>query len=202
MRTTKSVYFTLGDIVALEDPSWYPNSSTDIQFSTIMTTYGLVIEDSTTAKLSILYQLIRMIYSEYFDSFVAKKVIGLYEDETQVTLSSNELKEIWRHFVGLFNLLAPRYIPMLDAYKANEASPIARIGSVTTGINKFNDTPQGSGDFSDDTHTSTINQNQVSVEADSGSIATRLDELYKNWRSVLKDWVYEFRCLFYSKIGG
>lgn len=200
MKTTKSVYFTLGDVVALEDASWFPNSSTDIQFSTIMTTYGLVIEDSTSAKLSILYQLMRMIYAEYFHIEIYKKIIGIYEDESSVTLTTSEKKEIWREFVALFNMTAPRYVPLLNSYKTNESSPIAKITSTTNGINRFNDTPQDSGDFATDSHTSTINENEVSVEADSGSVAQRLDELYKNWRSILRDWVYEFRGLFYTKI--
>lgn len=200
MRTTKSVYFTLGDLVALENDTWYPNTSSDIQFATIMTTYGLVIEDSTSDKLSILYQLIRLIYAEYFDEFVVKKLIGIYEDETAVVLSTNEKKEVWRHFVELFNMTAPRFIPLLKSYKANESSPIAQISSTTTGLNRFNDTPQEDGDFANDSHSTTVNQNEVNVLADSGSVAQRLDELYKNWRSVLRDWTYEFRCLFYTKI--
>lgn len=200
MRTTKSVYFTLGDLVALENDTWYPNTSSDIQFATIMTTYGLVIEDSTSDKLSILYQLIRLIYAEYFDEFIVKKLIGIYEDETAVVLSTNEKKEVWRHFVELFNMTAPRFIPLLKSYKANESSPIAQISSTTTGLNRFNDTPQEDGDFANDSHSTTVNQNEVNVLADSGSVAQRLDELYKNWRSVLRDWTYEFRCLFYTKI--
>lgn len=200
MRTTKSVYFTLGDLVALENAGWYPNTASDIQFATIMTTYGLVIEDSTSDKLSILYQLIRMIYAEYFHEYAVKKIIGLYEDETNVVLSTSEKKEVWREFVNLFNMTAPRYIPLLKSYKSNEATPLAKITSSTSGINRFNDTPQDSGDFATDSHTSTINENNVTVEADSGSVAQRLDELFKNWRSILKDWTFEFRCLFYTKI--
>ena len=200
MRTNKSVYFTLGDVVALEDASWFPNTSSDIQFSTIMTTYGLVIEDSTSAKLAILYQLMRMIYAEYYHIEIYKKIVGIYEDESNVTLTTAEKKEIWREFIALFNMTAPRYIPLLDSYKANESAPIAKISSTTNGINRFNDTPQSSGDFATDSHTSTINENEVSVEADSGSVAQRLDELFKNWRSILRDWVYEFKGLFYNKI--
>lgn len=200
MRTTKSVYFTLGDLVAMEDDTWYPNTSSDIQFASIMTAYGLTIEDSTSDKLSILYQLIRMIYAEYFHEYVVKKIIGVYEDETNVVLSTSEKKEVWRQFVALFNMTAPRYIPLLKSYKANEATPIAKIKSSTSGINRFNDTPQDSGDFATDSHTTTINENNVTVEADSGSVAQKLDELFKNWRSILKDWTFEFRCLFYTKI--
>ena len=199
MRTNKSVYFTLGDLVALENDTWRPNSSSDIQFSTIMTTYGLVIEDSTSDKLSTLYQLMRMVYAEYFQEYVVKKIIGIYEDETNVVLSTSEKREVWREFVNLFNMTAPRYIPLLKSYKAKESSPIAPIESKTTGLNRFNDTPQDSGDFDTDSHTTTINENEVSVQADSGSVAQRLDELYKNWRSILKDWTFEFRCLFYTK---
>ena len=62
---------------------------------------------------------------------------------------------------------------------------------------RFNDTPQDSGDFSDDSHTTNITQSSATTEADSGSIMERLDALYRNWRSILVDWTQEFTGIFY-----
>ena len=129
---------------------------------------------------------------------VFKKLISIFVDESQVTITASQLKYIWNQFVGMFNLTAPRYIPLLKSYKDNETNPIAQVESTTTGLNRFNDTPQNEGDFANDEHTTTITQNEVKVTADSGSVVERLDALYKNWRSILRDWSNEFRCLFYD----
>ena len=198
MKMNKSVYFTLGDIAYLEDASWYPHTTSDFNMSTIMSRYGLVIEDSSTSKLNVLYQLMRFIFARFYECSIYKELIGIYEDESQIVISNATKKYIWSQFIGMFNLTAPRYIPLLESYKANESSPIAKIKSSTTGVNRFNDTPQDEGDFANDEHTTNISQNNVEVETDSGSVANRLDELYKNWRSILRDWTNEFRCLFYD----
>ena len=198
MKMNKSVYFTLGEIAYLEDPTWYPHTASDFNMSTIMTKYSLVIEDSSTSKLNILNQLMKFIFARFYECSIYKELIGIYEDESQIVISNATKKYIWSQFIGMFNLTAPRYIPLLESYKANESSPIAKIKSSTTGVNRFNDTPQDEGDFANDEHTTNISQNNVEVETDSGSVASRLDELYKNWRSVLRDWTNEFRCLFYD----
>jgi len=198
MKMNKSVYFTLGEIASLEDDTWYPHTASDFNMSTIMTRYSLVIEDSSTTKLNILYQLMRFIFARFYECSIYKELIGIYEDESQIVISNATKKYIWSQFIGMFNLTAPRYIPLLESYKANESSPIAKIKSSTTGVNRFNDTPQDEGDFANDEHTTNISQNNVEVEIDSGSVANRLDELYKNWRSILRDWTNEFRCLFYD----
>ena len=198
MKMNKSVYFTLGEIASLEDDTWYPHTASDFNMSTIMTRYSLVIEDSSTSKLNILYQLMRFIFARFYECSIYKELIGIYEDESQIVISNATKKYIWSQFIGMFNLTAPRYMPLLESYKANESNPIAKIKSSTTGVNRFNDTPQDEGDFANDKHTSNISQNNVEVETDSGSVANRLDELYKNWRSILRDWTNEFRCLFYD----
>lgn len=198
MRWNKSVYFSLGDVAALEDDTWYPNTSNSLNMSTIMNKYGLVLEDSSNDKVTLFNQLMRIIFDRFYECSVYKKLISIFVDETQVTITASQLKYIWSQFVGMFNLTAPRYIPLLKSYKDNEANPIAQVESTTTGLNRFNDTPQNEGDFANDEHTTNITQNEVKVTADSGSVVERLDGLYKNWRSVLRDWSNEFRCLFYD----
>ncbi len=197
------VYFTLGEVVALEDDTIEPNSTLkDIVFSTIMTSYGLTIEDTSASKITILNQLIRMVYSRFYHCYVYRKTLcyPYYQDASAP--DSSERKEIFREFVRIFNQSAPRFIPLLEQYKANESDPLAKISSTSTGKTRFNDTPQDGGEFDDDDHTTNITQTEATTETDTGSIVERLDALYKNWRQILKDWTSEFIGLFYGEEGG
>ena len=196
------IYFTLGEVVALENDTYAPNTSHDIDISTIMTTHSLVIEESTTEKMDIFKQLMRMVYARFYHSEVCRKVLEYpYYNDAEAP-NSEERKEVFRSFVNLFNLTAPRFIPLLKQYKANESDPIAKISSTSTGKTRFNDTPQDGGDFDDDEHTSHITQTEAKTESDTGSIVERLDALYKNWREILRDWSSQFKGLFYGEEGG
>lgn len=197
-KYSKLVFYTLGDIASLEDSDWYPNTSDDMLFSDIMTTYGFVIENSSSDNLTILYQLMRMNYARFYDSYVFRKKISIYDDEDDITITSAELKEIWRRFINVFNITAPRYIPLLEQFEANKSDPIGQISSTSSGTTRFNDTPQNGGDYSDDEYTSHITQTSATTSTDAGSIMDRLDALYKNWRSILRDWTNEFKGLFYA----
>lgn len=193
------IYFTLGEVVALEDDTIAPNSSHDIDISTIMTTYGLVIEESSTEKMDIFKQLMRMVYARFYHCEVCRKSLAYPYYPDAEAPDSGERKEVFRTFVNLFNLTAPRFIPLLKQYKANESNPIAKISSTSTGKTRFNDTPQYSGEFIDDGHTTHITQTEATTETDTGSIVERLDALYKNWREILRDWSSQFKGLFYGE---
>lgn len=196
------IYFTLGEVVALEDNTIAPNSSHDIDISTIMTTYGLVIEETSTEKMDIFKQLMRMVYARFYHSEVCRKPLAYpYYPDAQAP-SSEERKEVFRLFVNLFNLTAPRYIPLLKQFNLNASDPIGKIKSTSTGKTRFNDTPQDGGEFDDDEHTSHITQTEATTETDTGSIVERLDALYKNWREILRDWSSQFKGLFYGEEGG
>lgn len=203
MNKVAYIYFTLGEIVSLEDDTIHPNASSgDLVFTTIMTTYGLTIEDTSSDKQNILNQLMRMVYARFYHSEVYRKELDYpYYDDASAP-DSGERKEVFRQFVQLFNITAPRYIPLLKQFNANESDPIGKISSTSTGKTRFNDTPQDGGDFDDDGHTSHITQTEATTESDSGSIMERLDALYKNWREILRDWTSEFRGLFYGEEGG
>lgn len=196
------IYFTLGEIVSLEDDTIAPNSSHDIDISTIMTTHGLVIENTSTEKMDIFKQLMRMIYSMFYYSEIYRKPLEYPYYQDAEAPDSSERKEIFRTFVWMFNQTAPRYIPLLKQYDAHASDPIGKITSTSTGKTRFNDTPQDGGDFDDDEHTSHITQTEATTESDTGSVVERLDALYKNWREILKDWVNRFKGLFYGEEGG
>ena len=58
-------------------------------------------------------------------------------------------------------------------------------------ISRFNDTPQNSGDFSDDQHTSTVTKTENSSNV--GTMMARLNEIEDNIKQLYMDWSDEFR---------
>ena len=61
----------------------------------------------------------------------------------------------------------------------------------STSISRFNDTPQNSGDFSDDQHTSTATKTENSSNV--GTMMARLNEIEDNIKQLYIDWSNEFR---------
>lgn len=194
-----NLYFTLGELISLEDVTIEPNSSNDLNFKEdIMNKYGFVIEDSSADKLLVLNQLMRYVYSRFYDIYVFKKQFEPYDfRRLEYAPSGAERKSVYRLFINMFNLTAPRYMVLLQQYDNKKADPIGKIVSSSSGKTRFNDTPQDTGDFDDDEHTTNITQSEATTEVDSGSIMERLDSLYRNWRSILRDWTNEFIGLFY-----
>lgn len=202
----KVFYFTLGDLAYFEEPDWIPNSSESghqFSISTLCTKYKMKFEDASGISASVyssLYEmLMRVVFDRYFSYDFAKKV---YEHSNPISIydvawTYDDLRKRWIQFVNVINVTAPRYLPLLIQYTGNAVNPVAKAQSTTTGKSRFNDTPQNGGDWSSDEHTSTITQNEVVVEADTGSIVERLNAMWTNWRSIILEWSNEFRGLFF-----
>ena len=61
----------------------------------------------------------------------------------------------------------------------------------SSSVARFNDTPQNSGDFSDDAHTSTVTKTENSSNV--GTMMARLNEIEDNIKQLYIDWSDEFR---------
>lgn len=62
---------------------------------------------------------------------------------------------------------------------------------ISSSTSRFNDTPQNSGDFSDDQHTSTVTTTTNSSNV--GTMMSRLNEIEDNIKQLYIDWSNEFR---------
>ena len=61
----------------------------------------------------------------------------------------------------------------------------------SSSVARFNDTPQNSGDFSDDNHTSTVTKTENSSNV--STMMARLNEIEDNIKQLYIDWSNEFR---------
>lgn len=117
-------------------------------------------------------------------------------DSNPSTQWSNEEKQEWddatyEWIIKLLTIMSQtyeRYATLLDFYAAKKSQLLDKVESLT----RFNDTPQDTGEFSDDEHTTHI----TSTKNDYDTLMARLDEVDRKYRNLLKDWSNEFECLF------
>ena len=82
-----------------------------------------------------------------------------------------------------------KYSMLIQNLNANKAKLLDDVKS--SSIARFNDTPQNSGDFSDDNHTSNITTTTNSSNV--GTMMQRLNEIEDNIKQLYIDWSDEFR---------
>lgn len=82
-----------------------------------------------------------------------------------------------------------KYSLLIQNLTANKSKLLDDVKSAS--VSRFNDTPQNSGDFSDDQHTSTITKTENSSNV--GTMMARLNEIEDNIKQLYMDWSDEFR---------
>ena len=82
-----------------------------------------------------------------------------------------------------------KYSLLIQNLETNKSKLLDDVKSSST--SRFNDTPQNSGDFSDDQHTSTITKTENSSNV--GTMMQRLNEIEDNIKQLYLDWSNEFR---------
>ena len=82
-----------------------------------------------------------------------------------------------------------KYSLLMQNLEANKTKLLDDVKSAS--ISRFNDTPQNSGDFSDDQHTSTVTKTENSSNV--GTMMARLNEIEDNIKQLYIDWSNEFR---------
>lgn len=95
-------------------------------------------------------------------------------------------------FLSIFNRTQNKYIKLIGLYEAEANNLMQDIKTLS--INRYNDTPQNAGDFSDDLHTSTINKHETSTPL--VTKMARLEEIHRYWKDIYEEWAKEFRGIF------
>lgn len=184
-----------------EGGNWIDEGDNDQAFSDITSAYGLYVSALAYDGYSATYEAImdemwEILRNKYVSDYCYRVQYSLHE--TEQPLTRLQCREMLQGFINLFNMTMPRYLPLLKAYQDNAATPIQKVESTSTGLTRFNDTPQDGGDFDDDSHTTNLTNASTTTQTDPAALYEQLDHLYKNWRSILRDWSDEFDGLFVS----
>ena len=113
-----------------------------------------------------------------------------------------ELSEFFFSITNKLNASAPRYKSLLKLYKDNANNLLAQIHSRTTGVSRYNDTPQnfssGGVAYEDDEHNTNVTKSEGDVYSDGLTLMSRLEEVQTKYRNLIEDWAREFKIFFIS----
>lgn len=116
--------------------------------------------------------------------------------DEEYELQEADFKKAMKDVLNVLNNTIARYIPMLQQNEYASVDPVAPVSSVTTGKTRFNDTPQNGGDYNNDPHATNVSESESEIKVDSGSLVSRLSEMFKDFRSIMLDWSNEFNKCF------
>lgn len=139
-------------------------------------------------------QLFNIIFSRFWDSYGIQ--CEDIDDDTLQLLFARKLNTM----LNILNLTYDRYAALLDAYEDKKDKLLNPVESNSEGYNRYNDTPQDGGDFSDDEHTTSIYQNGLKIEQEQMTPIERLRQIEDGYQNVLLDWSNEFRKLFWEEM--
>lgn len=101
-----------------------------------------------------------------------------------------------RKVLNILNGSFDRYNAIYDAFETQKSKLLDTIKTTQLGSAKFNDTPQGNGDYSDDTHTTNITLTKGETESDNLTPVMRLKEIEDSLNDILFNWSKEFEKIF------
>ena len=147
----------------------------------------------TTAEKNILNDLFKSyILPRFYDYTCVREEFDYYEASTGISTESKQ-KIIYKMYV-IFQETYDRYKNLIAYYNDYIGQLMDKIKS--TSISRFNDTPQDSGEFSDDSHTTHLTEGEQAT--DLNTPIERLDEIRRKLANLMKEWSNEFAGLFYE----
>lgn len=129
---------------------------------------------------------VEMLWNQYF----VKECVRSFKE-----LEGDDLEEamyiVLRRINNHYSYNKDRYLAILKSYDNLKNNLLD--GAHTKTINRFNDTPQGSGDYSTNDFTTNVTTNEVNVDLDTLDKLNKLEDMYSD---VYKKWIHEFSHFF------
>lgn len=173
-------------------------SDTELDFKNVLGSNTSILniwypQDTSTTIQTELLQMILRRYSHHY-------VLPCTNESTE----SDEFSEVvLRTLIKLTNIYVEtkeRYSKLLALYKVSENQLLDGIKTTSTGIGRFNDTPQnvmtGEDEFIDNTHVSNISKQTGETITDADTKINRLNEIRRKYADLMKEWTDEFEDMF------
>lgn len=151
--------------------------------------YSLTDEGDAANRTILLEFLVQYLFPKYWFLYV-------YPCGDSESDSAKVYKSFFNRFSQLIIATWGKYAPIVKAFKEKEGQLLARLGSESTSLTRFNDTPQNSGDFKDEAHTTTATQSANVTASDYETPINRLREIREKFENVYNAWARDFDILF------
>ena len=120
--------------------------------------------------------------------FYQETIIYVDSDETEDFIEKFAITKAGQ-IMSWWQSSTEKYSMLIQNFENNKTKLLDDVKS--SSVARFNDTPQNSGDFSDDQHTSTMTKTENSSNV--GTMMARLNEIEDNIKQLYIDWSNEFR---------
>ena len=174
--TMDSTSYQLG----LEQPGEFP--------ALIQKMYSSFIPESHLDD-AIMQPITNTLWCKYFANGHLKDYIVRTENEDTV---DQAYVDWMTDFVYILDLTYNKYKKLIELYQSEENNLMKQLES--TGVVKFNDTPQNSGNFEGDDYTTNVST--TTSKTDSGTIISRLSEIRALYDDIYTAWSNEFKYFF------
>ena len=184
-------YYTLDDIrikVGISPTAKGPYAMQKAAFSTFLNTCLTEAGYDTAPYFSDTSESVDCFQKYIWPRFYNETIIYVDSDESEnfvEKFARTKVGEIMSWWISSID----KYSLLIQNLEANKAKLLDDVKS--SSISRFNDTPQNSGDFSDDQHTSTVTKTENSSNV--GTMMARLNEIEDNIKQLYLDWSNEFR---------
>ena len=190
MKVTSKTYITLEELLKYYESNFisydYP------QLLAILTSNGNFNVQDERINLLVTTESVLKLWQYVCARFINEYILI---DDTK-----SDYKEFTAPFLrkvlNILNGSFDRYNAVYDAFETQKSKLLDTIKTTQLGSAKFNDTPQGNGDYSDDTHTTNITLTKGETESDNLTPVMRLKEIEDSLNDILFNWSKEFEKIF------
>ena len=190
MQVTTKTYITLEELLKYYESNFisydYP------QLLSILTSNGNFNVQNERINLIVTTESVLKLWQYVCSRFINEYILI---DDTK-----SDYKEFTTPFLrkvlNILNGSYDRYNAVYEAFETQKSKLLDKIKTTQLGSAKFNDTPQGNGDYSDDTHTTNITLTKGETESDNLTPVMRLKEIEDSLNDILFNWSKEFEKIF------
>lgn len=190
MKVTTKTYITLEELLKYYESDFitydYP------QLLAILTSNGNFNVQDERINLLVTTESVLKLWQYVCSRFINEYILI---DDTK-----SDYKEFTTPFLrkvlNILNGSFDRYNAVYEAFETQKSKLLDKIKTTQLGSAKFNDTPQGNGDYSDDTHTTNITLTKGETESDNLTPVMRLKEIEDSLNDILFNWAKEFEKIF------
>ena len=158
--------------------------------------------------------IINSVIERYYDWYCFEILVNpLADSDSEI---NKKTMQFFTQFINVYNNTYDKYVSLLSNLANLKNSLISgkdnsfhsETDTTGNGLNRFNDTPQNSGTFDDDMHTTNLTETETSGNSETTGNnvnndlynVEKLELLNRKYQNVMLDWSNEFRRLFYMEV--
>lgn len=187
-------YWNLKEILARNKEDYQVNSD-DLRMLLI----SLIQDGFQTSVLDSNFAWTNENYPKVLDLVIRRFITDYCVVSDSESYPATPAKNFIAKLIYILEMTTPRYTTLINSYEQSREKLLNPVIIKTTGINRFNDTPQDGGDFANDSHTTNLTEIENKTENDADTAMGRIREIEENYKNLLLTWSKEFESLFFSE---